>query len=209
VPYARDYVRYILLGAPILCASLVMNNQLRMQGSAFYAMLGMCSGGVINMALDPLFIFTFGMGVGGAALATVISQCISFAILLRNCFVGDNIRLRLRNFTPKWDVYRNILAGGLPSLYRQGLNSLATICLNLSAGPYGDAAIAAMSVVTRIFMFSTSAMLGFGQGFQPVCGFNYGAKKHARVWEAFWFCVQISVGFLILAATRRSSLRRS
>ncbi|HML48796.1 MAG TPA: MATE family efflux transporter, partial [Clostridia bacterium] len=154
MPFARDYVRYILWGAPIFCASLVMNNQLRMQGSAFFAMLGMCSGGLINIVLDPLFIFTLNMGTGGAALATVISQCFSFAILLRNCFVGGNIRIRLRNFTPKWDVFRNILAGGLPSLYRQGLNSVATICLNLSAGPYGDAAIAAMSVVTRIFMFS-------------------------------------------------------
>lgn len=199
-PYAKDYARYILIGMPYMAASFVLNNLLRFQGSAFYAMLGIGAGGLINIALDPLFIFGFNMGTGGAALATIISQLISFTILLHNSGIGGNMKVRFKNFTPKWEIYREILRGGLPSFYRQSLASIALICLNFSAGPYGDAAIAAMSIVGRIIQFAISAMLGFGQGFQPVCGFNFGAKLYGRVLNAFWFCVKISVGALALIA---------
>ena len=191
LPYARDYARYILLGASYMTASLVLNNQLRFQGSASYAMVGIAAGGILNIALDPLFIFVFGMGIAGAAIATVISQFVSFCILLAGCTRGGNIRIHFRDFTPRWELYREILRGGLPSLWRQGLASVATICLNLAAGPYGDAAIAAMSIVSRVNMFASSALIGFGQGFQPVCGFNYGARLYRRVREGFWFCVRV------------------
>lgn len=200
-PYAKDYIRYILIGMPYMAASFVLNNILRFQGSAFYAMLGIGAGGILNIVLDPIFIFGFGMGTGGAALATIISQFISFCILFHNCGVGGNIKVQFKNFTPKWEIYKEILRGGLPSFYRQSLSSVSMICLNLSAGPYGDAAVAAMSIVGRVFNFALSAMLGFGQGFQPVCGFNYGAKRYDRVMDAFWFCVKTSAVVLTAMST--------
>ena len=200
LPYAREYMRIILIGAPYMTASLVLNNQMRFQGSAFYSMVGIASGAVINIGLDPLFIFVFDMGVAGAALATIISQFISFCLLIAGTFRGGNLRLNLRNFSPSLKYYKNIVKGGTPSLCRQGLGSFATICLNLMAGPYGDAAIAAMSIVTRISQFAASIVIGFGQGFQPVCGFNYGAKLFKRVKEGFWFCVKLSSVILLVAA---------
>lgn len=200
LPYAKDYMFYILLGTPYMMASLVLNNQLRLQGNAFYAMLGLASGAVVNIALDPLFIFVLRMGVKGAALATIISQLISFVILLVGCNHSGNLPIRIRMFSPSCARYKAIFGGGLPSLCRQGLASVATICLNLAAAPYGDAAIAAISIVTRVTTFAGSALLGFGQGFQPVCGFNYGAKRYDRVREAFWFCIRVSTVVLTILA---------
>ena len=197
LPYAKSYLRIILIGAPWMTASLVLNNQLRFQGSAFFGMIGIASGAVLNIILDPIFIFVLEMGISGAALATVISQFVSFSILLVQCSKGGNIAIHYRNFVPKLSYLKLITQGGLPSLGRQGLASLATICLNRAAGPYGDAAIAAMSVVQRITMFGGSAMIGFGQGFQPVCGFNYGAKLYERVTQGFWFCLKVSFLFLV------------
>lgn len=199
-PYARAYVSFILIGAPYMAASFVLNNLLRFQGSAFYSMIGIGTGAMLNIGLDPLFIFVFQMGTGGAALATIISQFVSFCILLFLSSRGGNIKLSIRQFTFRWRIYKEIFRGGLPSFYRQGLASISTIVLNFSAGPYGDAAIAAMSIVTRVFQFALSALLGFGQGFQPVCGFNYGAKRYDRVLKAFWFCVKIAVVTLVLIA---------
>ena len=198
LPYTEQYLRVILLGAPWMTSSLVLNNQLRFQGSANYAMVGIVSGAILNIALDPLLIFVFDMGVAGAGWATIISQFVSFCLLLKGCASGSNIQIRIRNFQFKFHYYKMIFQGGLPSLARQCLASLATICLNHAARPYGDAAIAAMGVVQRITMFGASAMLGFGQGFQPVCGFNYGAKLYHRVKEGFWFCVRISSLFLLV-----------
>ena len=193
-PYARDYARYILLGAPVMTGSFVMNNLLRSQGFAFYSMLGITTGGILNMILDPIFIFGFGLGISGAALATVLSQCISFGILFFQCnFRKGCIRLRISKFTPTGKIYGEILHAGLPSLCRQGLASAAAVVLNVAANPFGDAAIAAMSIVTRYMMFINSALIGFGQGFQPVCGFNFGAKRYDRVLESFWFCLKVAL----------------
>ena len=200
LPYAKDYLRFILIGAPYMTAALVLNNQLRFQGSAFYAMIGIASGAVINIALDPLLIFVFHMGTAGAALATIISQFISFCLLFNGTRKGGNLRIDIRKFSPSIERYKIILNGGMPSLCRQGLGSVATTCMNLMARPYGDAAIAAMSIVMRITQFAASMMIGFGQGFQPVCGFNYGARKYARVKEGFWFCVRVSTCFLFVMA---------
>lgn len=200
LPYARSYMRIILIGAPYMTASLVLNNQLRFQGSAFYSMIGITTGAVLNIGLDPLFIFVLDMGVAGAALATIISQFVSFCLLIAGTFRGGNLRLNLRDFSPSLKYYQNIVKGGAPSLFRQGLGSFATVCLNLMAGPYGDAAIAAMSIVTRISQFAASVVIGFGQGFQPVCGFNYGAKLFKRVREGFWFCVKFCTSVLLVAA---------
>lgn len=195
-PYTVAYLRIILIGAPAMTASLVLNNQMRFQGSAFYAMIGIVSGAVINIGLDPFFIFVCDMGVAGAALATTISQYVSFVFLLIMVRKGGNIRIRFKNFKPNVHFYKEVIRGGIPSLCRQGLASVATICLNHAAGGYGDAAIAGMSIVTRVMMFANSALIGFGQGFQPVCGFNYGAKKYKRVLDAYWFCVRTAFVFL-------------
>ncbi|MCG0276676.1 MAG: MATE family efflux transporter [Thermosediminibacteraceae bacterium] len=199
-PFAKSYIRFILIGAPYMMASFVLNNILRFQGSAFFAMLGIATGAILNIILDPIFIFGLNMGTGGAALATIISQFISFLILFYNSGIGGNIKIKFKDFTPKWEIYKEILRGGLPSFFRQCLSSISTVCLNFSAGPYGDAAIAAMAIVTRIFQFGLSAMIGFGQGFQPVCGFNYGARRYDRVLAAFWFCVRTSFVVLLTIA---------
>ena len=200
LPYTKDYLRIILLGAPWMTASLVLNNQLRFQGSASYAMVGITCGAVLNIALDPVLIFVFDMGVAGAGLATIISQFVSFVILLIGCSKGSNIHISPRKFKLNGHYLLQMLRGGLPSLARQSIASIATICLNHAARPYGDVLIAAMGVVQRIMMFGASAMIGFGQGFQPFCGFNYGAKLIDRVKKGFWFCVKGSFGFLCLVA---------
>ena len=200
LPYTEKYLGIILLGAPFMTASLVLNNQIRFQGNAAYAMVGIVSGAVINVILDPILIFVFDMGISGAALATVISQICSFSLLLYMCRKGGNIRIRFRNFTPSLAFIKEIIGGGTPSLARQGLASVATILLNVAAGAYGDAAIAGMSIVTRIAMFINAFLIGFGQGFQPVCGFNYGAGLYARVRQGFWFCVKVGFIFLLVCA---------
>ena len=198
LPYTKDYLRVILLGAPWMTASLVLNNQLRFQGSAVYAMVGILSGAVLNIGLDPLLILTFDLGVAGAGWATIISQFVSFVILLIGCSKGGNLRISIKNVRLTWRYIWQIIKGGLPSLARQSLASVATICLNHAAQPFGDAVIAAMGVVQRIVMFGASAMIGFGQGFQPFCGFNYGAKLYSRVRKGFWFCIKGSFGFLLI-----------
>ena len=201
LPEAISYLRFILLGTPWMAASLTLNNLLRFQGSAFYGMIGMISGAVLNVALDPLFIFVFGLGVAGASLATMISQFVGFCLLLAGCTRGDNIAIRVRNLSLRLRDFREIVRGGFPSLCRQGIASVAVVTLNRLAGDYGDAAIAAMSVVQRVYWIANSALIGWGQGFQPVCGFNYGAGLFERVKRAFTFCVKSStLALLVLAA---------
>lgn len=204
LPYTREYLRVILIGTPFMMSSFVLNNQLRFQGSASYAMVGIVTGAVVNIILDPVFIFGFDMGVAGAALATVLSQVISFIMLYIGSMRGGNIRIHIKNFKPSWSNVFEIARGGFPSLCRQGLASVSGIFLNHMAGTYGgasgDAAIAAMSIVNRVAMFANSALIGFGQGFQPVCGMNYGAKKYERVREGYWFCVKYAFVFLVVVA---------
>ena len=197
-PFAADYLRYLFLGMPFIASSFVLNNLLRYQGSAAYALIGILAGAVLNIGLDPLLIFTFRMGVGGAALATSISQIVSFCILLFQSGRGGNFRPSLWHFSRDPALHLRIVKNGSPSMLRQGLASVAAILLNTSAAVYGDAAVAAMSIVSRVFMFAISAMLGFGQGFQPVCGFNYGAGLFDRVRKAFWFCVRSSTIILLV-----------
>lgn len=200
LPHARDYMRFILLGAPFMASSLMLNNLLRYQGSAFYGMIGMVSGALVNMGLDPLFIFVLNLGTGGASLATMLSQTVSFSLLLLGCTKSGNVRIRPRDFSPSIALYREIVRGGFPSLCRQGLASVASIFVNQRAVLYGDAAVAALSIVHRLTIVSQSALVGFGQGFQPVCGFNYGARRYDRVRRAFWFCNKAAgLPLLILA----------
>lgn len=202
LPFARAYGQYILIGAPYMAASFVMNNVLRAQGSAFYGMVGISLGGLLNIILDPLFIFTFDMGIAGAAIATILSQLVSFLVLLNFCMKDlGGVQIRFKYFTFSKPLYLEILRNGMPSFYRQMLASLAAISLNLAAGPFGDAAIAAMSIVARYSFFMSAAMLGFGQGFMPVCGFNYGARRFDRVWTAFWFSLKVAVAVFVTLST--------
>ena len=201
LPYAAAYMRYILIGAPFMAASFTMNGILRFSGNAFFAMLGIGFGGVLNIALDPLLIFVFDMGISGAAIATVFSQFVSFCILFYFSVRRKAIvRLRFCKFRPSIKIYRNIFKMGLPSFLRQGIGSVATVVLNNCAAPFGDAAIAAIGIVNRILMFLMSALLGFGQGYQPVCGYCYGAKKYSRIREGFFFCVKVSSAVLLVIA---------
>ena len=212
-----DYMRWILISCPLQCGAIVINNQLRMQGNAMFAMVGLTVGAVLNCVLDPLFIFGsgdalfggafimpfgFGMGVGGAALATAISQCVSFLLLTVGMLRSDTIRIKPSRI--RLSYFRGIIQGGLPSLARQGLASVATACLNHAVGLFLldgvmiDAVQAAMTGVSKITLFMASALIGFGQGFQPVCGFNYGAKKYDRVLDAFFFCVKTAAVALVI-----------
>ena len=184
-----------------MMTSFIMNNILRFQGKALFAMVGITTGGILNIVLDPVFIFGMGMGTAGAALATGISQFVSFCILLVMCnFRKDCISIDIRKFRPTVKLYGQILYGGVASLGRQGIASVATILMNVMAQPYGDAAIAAMSIVNRFMMFVGSAMIGFGQGFQPVCSYCFGAGLYKRVKEACIFCIKVSTAVLFVFA---------
>ncbi len=196
----ETYGRIILVGAPFMMAQFVINNQLRFQGSAVYAMAGLLSGAVINVILDPVLILWMGMGVQGAAIATVSGQVTSFFILFIGSRRGENIRLGWKNIRINGYYFLQIVNGGAPSLFRQGLAAISTMLLNRAAGAYGEPAIAAMSIVNRIVMLLYSALIGFGQGYQPVCSYNFGAGLTARVKEGFWFCVKWGTVFLSVLA---------
>ena len=200
LPYTERYLGIILLGAPFMTGSFTLNNQMRFQGNALFAMYGIVSGAVLNLGLAPLLIFVFGMGISGAATATLISQVCSFCILFAMTRRSRNIHIRLRNFAPSSAFMKEIVFGGTPSLSRQGLASVATIMLNVSAGAFGDAAIAGMSIVNRICYFVFSIIIGLGQGFQPLCGFCYGAGLYGRVREGYMYCVRIGTVFLTTLA---------
>ena len=197
LPYARDYGRYILFAAPIMAASFVLNNVLRAEGQAKLAMVGISIGGVLNCGLDPLFIFVFKMGISGAAIATALSQLIGMLVLLSWFLKGRTVcKLSLAKLSRSAGIYLQILKNGLPSFCRQGLASIATVALNVNAAVYGDAAVAAMSIVGKIFMFIFSFTLGIGQGYQPVLGYNYGARKFDRVKKAFFFTWEVCTALM-------------
>ena len=199
LPHACAYARYILLAAPIMMSSLVMNNILRYEGKASFAMIGLVTGGLLNIALDPLLIFGLGMGTAGAGLATALSQTISFCILLSMFLRGKTVsQFRLSAVTREARDFGRILLGGAPSFGRQGLNSIGGMLLNLAARSYGDAAVAGMSIVSRIFMFIISVAIGVGQGLQPVASFNYGARKYRRVRQAAIFTIEAAFCMLVV-----------
>lgn len=190
-PYAQTYISYILAAAPFITASFTMNNLLRYEGKATLGMIGLIVGAVLNIAGDPILMFGLNMGIAGAGLSTCISQIIGFFVLLSMFLLHKTqCRLSVKLIAPKF--LPEIIGTGLPSLLRQGLNSLSTVVLNNCAAVYGDAAVAAMSIVSRVIFFTFSFALGVGQGFQPVCGFNYGAKKYDRLKTAFYFSVMLA-----------------
>lgn len=200
--YSKQYACFILIGAPIMCMSFVLNNVLRAEGKAVLSMIGLVAGAVLNVALDPILIFTFDMGIMGAAVATFISQCFSFAVLLF-MFLSKRtiVRLRIRAISMKWRVYSDVIATGFPSFCRQILASLCTVFLNGAAYEYGqEAAQAALGVVQKVFMLAFSISLGIGQGYQPVLGYNYSAKRFDRVRSAYLFTLAFSTSLMLLFA---------
>ena len=200
-PYAETYIRCIICVAPFMVTTFTLNNLLRFEGRAFYGMIGLMTGAVLNIGGDALFMFVFDMGILGAGLSTAISQVISFCVLLIPFFRGKTqCRLSIRKV--RWGGGRigDIFAVGFPSLIRQGLQAIATILLNSEAGVFGDAAVAGMSIVSRIFMFIFSVSIGVGQGFQPVSGFNYGAKKYSRLRQGFRFTWLFSEVLVVILA---------
>lgn len=199
LPYTEQYMAIILTGTPFQVASFTLNSQLRMQGNTRHAMWGIVSGAVLNVLLDPLLIFGCSLGLRGAALATVIGQGVSFLILYIMCNRrgATCVGIHLTKFSLRWHYVREIIYGGSPSLSRQGLASISVVLLNLAAASYGDAAVAAMSIVSRVTMFVMSVIVGLGQGFQPFCGYCYGAGLYARLRQGYWFTVK--TGFVFLA----------
>ncbi len=199
--HAETYITYLLLASPFMASAFTLNAQLRGQGSVFYSMLALIAGALLNVVLDPILIFTFNMGVAGAGLATMISQIVSFFTLIWTTTQEDNISINFKNFIPSFELYKEITGGGLPSLVRQALNGFAIVIMNKAAAPYGDAAIAAMSIVGRSFAAAFSLMAGIGHAYHPLCGINYGAKRYDRVQRAFWFSLKFKIVLTLTIST--------
>lgn len=187
LPYAKDYARWILFGAPITISQFVLNLQLRFQGKNNLSMIGLMVGGILNIILDPIFIFVLELGIRGAALATIVSQTVSWIILYWMVKNKSILELSLKSISRDVKIYGTIIGTGISSFLRQGLASISIILLNNAARPFGDEVIAAIVIVGRISMIMFSVMLGIGQGFQPIAGYNYGAKKYARVKQVWRF----------------------
>ena len=208
--YSKEYAYYILIAGPFMCMSFVMNNVLRAEGKAVLSMIGLVVGAVVNVALDPILIFGAGMGIGGAGLATCISQVLSFGVLLVMFLCGKTVvRLRIRSISKTFDVYKDVIMTGFPSFCRQVLASLCAVFLNRAAYTYGEAtyidggkaAQAAFGVVQKVFMLAFSISLGIGQGYQPVLGYNYSAKNYDRVKKSYLFTLAFSTGLMVAFAT--------
>jgi putative MATE family efflux protein len=200
--YSIDYASYVLLAAPFMASNFVMNQCLRSEGSATLSMVGMGFGGILNIFLDPIFIFHFDMGVAGASLATAISKLVSFAILIFPYVTRRSLlHLSVKNFLPSREIVTEIVTVGSSSMFRNGLAVIAGILLNNLAGDISDSVMAGIGVCTKIMMFPFSIILGFGNGFQPVAGFNWGAKRFDRVKESYRFSARVAFwGGLIMAA---------
>jgi len=199
--YSIDYATYVLLVAPLMATSFVMNQCLRAEGSAVYSMIGMGFGGILNCFLDPIFIFTLDLGVAGASIATAISKAVSFAILLFPYLTRRSIlRISLRKFKPSKNILYQIVSVGSSSMFRSTLAVVSAIILNNIAGEISDSVLAGIGVTTKVMMFPFSIILGFGTGFQPVAGFNWGAKRFDRVRQSYRFAAKtVLIGSTVMA----------
>ncbi len=210
LPYARDYAIVILIAAPLMCTSYVTGPLLRAEGRATYSMLVGVAGGLINMALDPIFIFVLKMGVRGAAIATALSQVISFTLAIGFYALNKGvIKLSPKFISRDIKDYWLIIKTGAPTVFRQGLGSLSTTLLNGRAKLYGDAAVAAISIANKVYMLIRSVVLGVGQGFQPIAGYNFGAKKYGRVKKAFFVATLLGSGVSVLGAVMCAAMPSS
>jgi len=202
--YSIDYATYVLFAAPFMASNFVMNQCLRSEGSATLSMIGMGFGGILNVILDPIFIMPWGlnMGVAGASLATAISKWVSFSILIFPYLTRRSLlHLSIRNYHPSKDIITRVVSVGSSSMFRNGLAVISAILLNSIAGNISDSVLAAVGVCNKVMMFPFSIILGFGNGFQPVAGFNWGAKRYDRVQESYRFSAKVAlIGSLVMAA---------
>lgn len=201
MPYACSYGRYIFIAAPVMCSSFVLNNILRSEGDTLFAMWGLCVGGILNAILDPVFIFYFNIEISGAAIATVISQLVSF-ILLLSVFISNKsiVKLNPRYISNDIRDYILIIKNGIPTICRQMLGSVSAALLNIQAAFFGDSAVAAITIANKIYMLVRNVILGIGQEFQPVAGYNYGSGNKKRVRESFIFVVKTGTIICIIAS---------
>lgn len=202
MPYAIPYAKFILMAAPLNCATFVLNNTLRSEGFSKLAMIGISTGGILNVILDPIFIFALDMGTGGAALATMLSQVVSFCILFSFFLTGRSIvHIRIKSVSRRFLDYQMIVTTGIPTICRQGLGSVAAAVLNIQAIGYGgDAAGAAITIANKIYILVRNISIGIGQGFQPVAGYNFGAGNRKRTWQAFIFSTKVGSVVCVLIA---------
>ena len=200
--FAIEYATYVLLAAPFMAANFVMNQCLRSEGNAFLSMMGMGIGGILNCILDPIFITGLGMGVAGASLATAICKLVSFAILITPYLKRKSLlHLSIRNFHMSMDIMKEIIGVGSSSMFRSGLAVVSAIMLNKIAGQISDSVLAGIGVCNKIMMFPFGIILGFGNGFQPVAGFNWGAKRYDRVSESYRFSSWVAtLGSVVMGA---------
>ena len=207
MPYSCSYARYILLAAPLYCLEWALNVILRSEGSTTYAMFGLTSGGFLNIILDPIFIFTLNMGVAGAAAATAVSQVVACVVLLIPFLRGKTVlKLRLRSVSRKPKDYLLLLKIGIPTVCRQGLATLATALLTNATKAYGDAAIAGVSIAVKVYMWIRNVILGIGQGFQPVAGYNFGNRNFSRVKKSFWFACLLGTAVCLVSSAAMTVL---
>ena len=200
MPHAVAYSRILLLGVPIHCADAAFSSILTAQGKTLYTMLGFGGANLCNVFLDWLFVFPMNMGAAGAALATIIAQAISCSILIWAMLTGKSaVKLRLRYVSKKFRTYYDIVHNGIATVFRQGTAAVATTLLNRLASPYGAATLAAISIANKIYLMARNLVLGFGQGFQPVAGYNYGAGIRSRVKKAFWFACLVGTGICLVS----------
>lgn len=198
LPYTESYLSYVLLAAPFMTGALCLNNQMRFQGNASFAMFGIIVGALVNVILAPILIFVFDMGITGAGISTLAGEVCSLLLLLSLDAKGGGFSLRFSDITLTSSLFKEIMAGGTPSLTRQGMLSIGITMLNVAAGAFGDAAIAAMSIVSRIVFVFFASLIGFGQGFQPMCGYCFGAGLYSRVRRGYWFIVRTGVLFMLV-----------
>lgn len=200
-PYARQYAFFILLGAPVMVLSFTLNNLLRWQGRADLSVIGLTTGGILNLLLDPLFIFRFNWGIAGAGAATLLSQTVGMSILLSFFLRGkSDLHLSLRRLSRSPGIYLTIFKQGMPSFFRQSIIGFSAMATNYNARLFGDAAVAALAIVNKVFMLVQSVTIGFGQGFQPILGYNYGAGRPDRVKQAVFFSLKVCTSFLAAAS---------
>lgn len=201
LPYAEGYALFIFIAAPINCAAFVLNNALRAEGNTTLAMIGIGIGGVINVILDPIFIFTLDMGTMGASLATGVGQAVSFIVLLVPYLIKKSVvNVSFKNISKNIKTYGKIFSTGIPTVFRQGLGAVSSALLNIQAVTYGDAAVAAITISNKIYMFVRNLVLGIGHGYQPVAGYNYGAGRNDRVKKGFYFTCLLGTAACVVCA---------
>lgn len=198
--FTVDYMRVIVLSIPFALYSMTLYNQLRLCGNVKDGMRGLLSGMLVNMALDPILMFGLGLGFIGAGYATLIGQIVGTILLTRLSRKNGNIGVDLKKVRINKERVYHILAGGMPNFLRQSITSIALILLNISAARYGDGLLAALTISSRILALAYLIMIGWGQGFQPICAMNYGASQYDRVKTAFKLAVLGATAFLILSA---------